>query len=53
MHLDSSHPSVGRVSLPERARSPWWELLRRLLMAVGILLGTVLLVLLGTGVIAA
>ncbi|WP_439939371.1 potassium channel family protein [Nocardia sp. N13] len=32
------------MSLPERARSPWWELLRRLLMAVAILLGTVLLV---------
>ena len=41
----SSHqPSVGRVSLPERNRSPWWELGRRLLMAVGILVGTVLLV---------
>ena len=44
MHLDSSHPSVGRVSLPERVRSPWWELGRRLLMALGILVGTVLLV---------
>lgn len=40
----SNHPSVGRVSLPERQRSPWWELGRRLLMAVGILAGTVLLV---------
>jgi len=34
----------GRVALPERTRSPWWELGRRLLAAVGILVGTVLLV---------
>jgi voltage-gated potassium channel len=34
----------GRVSLPERFRSPWWELGRRLLLAMGILVGTVLLV---------
>jgi voltage-gated potassium channel len=34
----------GRVSLPEKVRSPWWELTRRLLVAVGILVGTVLLV---------
>ena len=34
----------GKVSLPDRSRSPWWELSRRLLMAVGILVGTVLLV---------
>lgn len=40
----SNHPSVGRVSLPERVRSPWWELGRRVLMALGILVGTVLLV---------
>jgi voltage-gated potassium channel len=40
----SHQPSVGRVSLPERNRSPWWELARRLLMALGILVGTVLLV---------
>ena len=32
------------VSLPERTRSPWWELSRRLLLALGILVGTVLLV---------
>ncbi len=32
------------VALPERARSPWWELGRRLLMAFAILAGTVLLV---------
>ncbi|GAA4699137.1 potassium channel family protein [Nocardioides nanhaiensis] len=34
----------GQVSLPERARSPWWELGRRLLLALAILSGTVLLV---------
>ncbi len=34
----------GKVSLPDRNRSPWWELSRRLMMAVGILVGTVLLV---------
>ena len=32
------------VSLPERSRSPWWELTRRILLALGILVGTVLLV---------
>jgi len=32
------------VSLPEPVRSPWWQLTRRLVMAAGILLGTVLLV---------
>lgn len=35
---------VGIVNLPDRARSPWWELGRRLLMALGILVGTVMLV---------
>lgn len=34
----------GKVSLPDHGRSPWWQLTRRLLMAVGILVGTVLLV---------
>ena len=43
MQPATNHPSVGRVSLPERNRSPWWELGRRLLMAIGILVGTVLL----------
>ena len=42
--MSSHQPSVGRVSLPDRNRSPWWELGRRLLMALGILVGTVLLV---------
>ncbi len=32
------------VALPERTRSPWWELGRRLLAALAILVGTVLLV---------
>jgi voltage-gated potassium channel len=32
------------VSLPDRVRSPWWELTRRLLLAVAILVGTVMLV---------
>ncbi len=44
MSTFSHQPSVGRVSLPERNRSPWWELGRRLLMALSILVGTVLLV---------
>ena len=34
----------GKVSLPERVRSPWWELGRRLLAAVVILVGTVVIV---------
>ena len=44
MSLPAPSPNVGRVKLPDRVRSPWWELGRRLLMAVGILVGTVLLV---------
>lgn len=44
MQSTSNHPSVGRVTLPERTRSPWWELGRRVLLAVAILVGTVLLV---------
>ena len=34
----------GRIALPERNRSPWWELSRRLLAAIAILVGTVMLV---------
>lgn len=34
----------GRVALPDRDRSPWWELGKRLLMAVGVLVGVVLIV---------
>ncbi|HYG95291.1 MAG TPA: potassium channel family protein [Nocardioides sp.] len=37
-------PAPGRVALPERVRSPWWELGRRVLAAMAILVGTVLLV---------
>jgi voltage-gated potassium channel len=37
------------VSLPEKVRSPWWELSRRLLLAFGILFGTVMLVYLDRG----
>ncbi len=36
--------TTGKVSLPERTRSPWWELGRRLLLAIFILVGTVMLV---------
>ena len=35
---------AGQVSLPETVRSPWWQLGRRLLAALAILVGTVLLV---------
>lgn len=36
--------SRGKVSLPEKVRSPVWELSRRILAAIAILVGTVLLV---------
>jgi voltage-gated potassium channel len=36
--------SRGEVSLPDPARSPWWELGRRLLLAAVILVGTVAMV---------
>jgi voltage-gated potassium channel len=40
-----AHKSIpGLLQLPQESRSPWWELTRRLLMALGILVGTVLLV---------
>ena len=39
-----SGSSTGNLQLPERVRSPWWELGRRLLAAFAILAGTVLLV---------
>jgi voltage-gated potassium channel len=42
--VPATSPSVGRVALPERVRSPWWELGRRVLAALAILVGTVLLV---------
>ncbi len=44
-HLDPAEGRIlGRLSLPDRNRSPWWELGRRLLMAMSVLVGTVLLV---------
>jgi voltage-gated potassium channel len=36
--------ALGRVRLPEIRRSPWWELTRRMLMALGVLALTVLIV---------
>ena len=33
MSSNSPAPVGGRVSLPDRSRSPWWELGRRLLAA--------------------
>ncbi len=39
----------GKIALPERVRSPWWELGRRLLAAMVILFGTVLIVYLDRG----
>lgn len=36
--------SSARVALPDPVRSPWWELGRRLLAAIGILVGTMLIV---------
>ncbi|WP_228387450.1 MULTISPECIES: potassium channel family protein [unclassified Nocardioides] len=41
---DPAQEGRGDVSLPERVRSPWWELGRRLLAALAILVGTVMLV---------
>ena len=48
MHEDSQDVKQGNVrglvSLPDPERSPWWELSRRLLLALAILVGTVLIV---------
>ena len=42
---DDSTPNLtGRLLLPATTRSPWWELVRRLLLAVALLVFTVLLV---------
>ena len=41
---DALEDPPGRVRLPTTARSPWWLLLRRVLLAVGILAFTILLV---------
>jgi voltage-gated potassium channel len=43
-HSEQPHPAHSSVKLPDPARSPWWELGRRLLLAVAILVGTALLV---------
>jgi voltage-gated potassium channel len=40
----SSETVLGRLRLPAINRSPWWELTRRLLLAIGILVFTVALV---------
>jgi voltage-gated potassium channel len=44
MAEEQTRSGLGRLALPETTRSPWWELSRRLLLALGILVGTVLLV---------
>ncbi len=44
MPADTDHPSHGYVVLPDRVRSPWWSLARRLLLAIGLIAVTVLLV---------
>jgi voltage-gated potassium channel len=41
---ETSTAVAGRLLLPATSRSPWWELLRRVLVALGILVFTVLLV---------
>lgn len=43
-HQQAPGSALGEIALPERKRSPWWELGRRLLLAIGILALTVLLV---------
>jgi voltage-gated potassium channel len=49
-HLDPTEGrTLGTLSLPDPDRSPWWKLARRLLMALSILAGTVLLVYLDRG----
>ena len=40
-HFDTAS---GTVRFPQVVRSPWWELTRRLLLSVGVLMSTVLLV---------
>jgi voltage-gated potassium channel len=41
---ETDHPSHGHVVLPDRERSPWWALGRRLLLGLGIIAFTVALV---------
>jgi voltage-gated potassium channel len=45
----SARSIPGQLRLPDRERSPWWELTRRLLIALGILVFTFLLVYLDRG----
>lgn len=49
MTSNATGPESARISLPETDRSPWWELGRRILAALAILGGTVLLVWLDRG----
>jgi voltage-gated potassium channel len=42
--VPDENPELGRVALPAPTRSPWWALTRRVLAAVAILVGTVMLV---------
>lgn len=44
MPPETDHPSHGYVVLPDRVRSPWWSLSRRLLLGLGIIAFTALLV---------
>ncbi len=44
MPPETDHPSHGSVVLPDRVRSPWWSLGRRVLLGLGIIAFTVLLV---------
>jgi voltage-gated potassium channel len=46
---ETDHPSHGYVVLPDRERSPWWSLTRRLLMAVGLIAVTVVIVFVDRG----
>ena len=44
MPPETDHPSHGYVVLPDRERSPWWALSKRLLLGLGIVAFTVALV---------
>jgi voltage-gated potassium channel len=43
-HVIEPDQTLVRVRLPAVVRSPWWELSRRLLMAIGVLVATVAIV---------
>ncbi|MDX6360223.1 MAG: voltage-gated potassium channel [Nocardioidaceae bacterium] len=49
MPAETDHPSHGYVVLPDRVRSPWWSLTRRLLMALGLIAVTVVIVFVDRG----